>query len=188
MLDDVAVGVIALAGHHGAAGVDPGGDVAVAVVGGEVRDGGGSAGRELLHHDETADSACALGAAAEIESPGVAAAPSAAVVLEFHVPAVGEEPGGGGDAGDGFHPFRAAAKGVVLILGAIAVAVGGGDQLVVDVPAKVERGAVRTGQAEAVAVVVVGGAWRLETAATDAGVFVDGVGQVGGCLIGDLRI
>jgi hypothetical protein len=40
LFDDVAVGVVALAGGDGARGVDPGGDVAVSVVAREIGDWG----------------------------------------------------------------------------------------------------------------------------------------------------
>ena len=96
LVDDVAEGVVALAGGDGAVAVHPGGDVAVAVVGGEVRDGGEGAGREVFGHDEAADSACGLhgrtgaGGTGHVHAPGEAADVGGAVVFEFDVPSVVE--------------------------------------------------------------------------------------------------
>ncbi len=81
LLDDVAVGVVALAGYGGGGGVEPGGDVAVAVVGGDVGGGGAGDGGEGFDHEEAADSAGALQAAGEVEAPRVAFGVARAVVL-----------------------------------------------------------------------------------------------------------
>ena len=107
LLDDLAECIVALAGDDRAAGVDPGGDVAVSVIGGEVRDWGSDAG-EGFHHNQTADSSCTLERLGKIESPGLAGDPVAAIVLQLDVPTVREEVGGVGEAGDGFDTFGAA--------------------------------------------------------------------------------
>ena len=187
MLDDVAEGVVALAGYDGAARIDPGGDVAVAVIGGEVGQDAGAC--EIFHHDEATYATGSLQAAAEVHAPGHSLGRCGAVVLEFHVPAVGEEPGGGGDSADCLAAAGAASEGIVLIGGTVSCSVGGADELVVDVPGEDTRrqtGRRRRfdGGGELVAVVIVGG---VHDVSADGGVFVDAVdgSVVGGGAVGD---
>ena len=94
---------VAVAGFEGAGGVGEGGDVAVAVVVVVVRDGGGGAD-DFFREEESADSACALQAAGNIRTPGVAAfggSGGESVTLFEDVPAIVDERGAGDERGGG---------------------------------------------------------------------------------------
>ena len=85
--------------------------------------GGGGAAVDLLHHDEAADAACALGGAGEVIAPGAGAEEDGVERVEGvffdDVPAVVDEVGGGefAPAGDGPFPHGAGDAAVLTVVG-----------------------------------------------------------------------
>jgi len=77
----------------------------------------------------------------KIEAPGHTLGEVDGIALQFHIPAVAEEPGFCGDSTESLRALGPATEGVVLVGCAVAsVVVGGGDELVVDVPVEGGRG------------------------------------------------